>query len=117
MQLNMIELKGKDKAIPMEWDIPYVISVVRDFCGDDFADGLEDMLTELTDRADYTAQKIDTDLDCYEMDIEQMRRDIIDAAENLSELISKVENGRIAFSKQKVMPVLKQVKQDLEYSV
>lgn len=117
MQLNMIELKGKDKAIPMEWDISHVVTLARDCCGDDFADGLEDMLNELESQADYNTQKIHTDLDCYEMDIEQMRRDIIDAAENLRELINKVESGQLAFSKQKVMPVLKQVKQDLEYSV
>lgn len=115
MQLNLIELKGKNGVIPMEWDISHVVSIVRDYCGDDFANGLRDMLVDLTDRADYIAQKID--LDCYEMDIEQMRRDIIDAAENLSELISKVENGQIAFSKQKVMPVIKRIKYELEYSV
>lgn len=115
MQLNLIELK--DKTVPMEWDINSVVTVVRELCGDDFACGLEDMLIELTDLADYNAQKINTDLGCYEMYIEQIRRDIIDAAENLSELISKIENGEIAFSKQKIMPVIKRIKYELEYSV
>ena len=77
MQLNLIELKGKDKSVPMEWDIPNIVSIVREFCGDDFAYGLEVMLIELKSQADYTEQKIHTDLDCYEMDIEQMRRDIV----------------------------------------
>lgn len=117
MRLNLIELKDKDKPIPMEWDISHIVSIVREFCGDDFADGLEDMLTELKIQADYTEQKIHTDLDCYEMDIEQMRRDILDTSENLRCLISKIENGEIAFRKQKIMPVLKQIKQDLDYSV
>lgn len=117
MQLNLIELKGRDKSVPMEWDILHIVSIVREFCGDDFACGLEDVLIELKSQADYTEQKIHTDLDCYEMDIEQMRRDIIDAAENLRYLISRVENGKIAFSKQKIMPVLKQIEQDLDCSV
>lgn len=117
MTPNMIELKGQDKATPMVWDIRHVVDIVREYCGFSFADGLEDMLLELQTQADYTNQKLNTDLDCYEADIGQLRGDIIDAIENLSNLISKVENGELAFSKQKIMPVIKQIKQDLEYSV
>ena len=73
-----------------EWieSIEQLRYLIRDYLGEDVANTLTDKIEELQEQANYTQQKIHTDLDSYECSLESQKS----AADDMNDYIEQMMN-------------------------
>ena len=71
------------------------ISAVREYMGDDAANWLYRRLKQLEEAADYTTQKVDTDITSYEASLESNSRAFQEIEEKAAEIMGVLQAPRI----------------------
>ena len=71
-----------------------ICDVVSDFCGEDFAAGVQRKIEELQDAADYEMLKFNSDFEAYEAENETFRDTLQEIESLLQQYEYKIERGQ-----------------------
>lgn len=75
-------------------------------------EGLSEYIQELESKADYNKQKINTDLDCYESQIEEYRNMLSDTMDELKTLRDSINDSK-RINKDKVIDTLERIEDSI----
>lgn len=75
-------------------------------------EGLSEYIQELESKADYNKQKINTDLDCYESQIEEYRNMLSDTMDELNTLITSIIDSK-RINKDSITNTLNRITKDI----
>lgn len=71
-----------------------ICNVVSDFCGEDFAAGVQRKIEEMQGQADYETLKFNSDMEAYEAENEEFRDVLVQINDILDEYEIKIERGQ-----------------------
>lgn len=79
-------------------------NLINDTLGSDFVNYISDLKNE----ADYTLQSIDTDLNCFEMQVQTLTSALLEVLETTENLTNKVETTK-RMNKSKILDTLNSI--------
>ena len=86
-----------------------VFNEIENGCGYEFSRYIKNYVEALEYEADYNRAKINSDLDCYESQLEEYRDTLQEISELVDLYVHKLKNGEEKFSRQRVIPLLEQI--------
>lgn len=87
----------KDGSTKVIFDHDDFIKLISEYMGTDAEYRLKEIISDLQDKADYTAQKVNTDLDSYESQLDSQTaafNDILDGLEKIQDMINNQLNRK-----------------------
>lgn len=106
--MEVINLPRGEKYIT-DFNVDDIIAVVSDFCGEEFAAGVERVIDELHDAADYEALKFNSDMDAYEAENEDFRNTLQEIEILLQQYEYKIEHGEKRFTRADVWKLFNEI--------
>lgn len=91
--MDVVNLPRGEKYIT-DFNVDDIVAVVSDFCGEEFAAGVERKFDELQDAADYETLKFNSDMDAYEAENEGFRDTLMQIESLLQQYEYKIEHGQ-----------------------
>lgn len=88
---HVYRINNKPYTIFNEKDIYYIID---ENCSPEISDMIRETIDDLKEKADYTAKKIDTDLNSYEAQLEGYNNAFCDVTENLNKLDNYISDSK-----------------------
>ena len=88
---HVYRINNKPYTIFSEKDIYYIID---ENCSSEISDMIREIIDDLKGKADYTSQKIGTDLDSYEAQLESYNNAFCDVTENLDKLDNYISDSK-----------------------
>lgn len=94
--MEVVNLPRGEKFITA-WETCDIVNVVSDFCGEEFAAGVERVIDDLHDAADYETLKFNSDMDAYEAENEDFRNTLQEIESLLQQYKLKIEHNEKRF--------------------
>ena len=91
--MEVINLPRGEKYIT-DFNVDDIISVVSDFCGEEFAAGVGRTIEDLQNAADYETLKFNSDFEAYEGENETFRNTLQEIESLLQQYENKIERGQ-----------------------
>lgn len=91
--MEVVNLPRGEKYIT-DFNVNDIVAVVADFCGEEFAAGVERTLEDLQDAADYETLKFNSDMEAYEGENETFRDTLMQIESLLQQYENKIERGQ-----------------------
>ena len=95
--MEVVNLPRGEKFITA-WETCDIVNVVSDFCGEEFAAGVERVIDDLHDAADYETLKFNSDMDAYEAENEDFRNTLQEIESLLQQYEYKIKRGEKRFT-------------------
>ena len=76
------------------FDTDDIFHIIQKECSPELVDILREIITDLKEQADYTSQKIYTDIDCYESSLEEYSSMCCEVNEINQKLIDYIEDTK-----------------------
>lgn len=96
--MDVVNLPRGEKYIT-DFNVDDIIAVVSDFCGEEFAAGVERVIDDLHDAADYETLKFNSDMDAYETENEDFRNTLQEIESLLLQYEYKIKRGEKRFTR------------------
>ena len=106
--MEVVNLPRGEKYIT-DFNINDIVAVVSDFCGEEFAAGVERTINELQDQADYETLKFNSDFEVYEVENETFRDTLMQIESLLQQYEYKIERGEKRFTRADVWKLFDEI--------
>ena len=106
---HVYRIHDKPYTVFDEKDIFYIID---EECSPEVSDIIREIITDLKEQADYTSQKVDTDLDCYEAQLDSYNSMCGDVVELLDTLDNYIEEAK-KLDRQYILKLIGSIKKEI----
>ena len=106
--MEVVNLPRGEKYIT-DFNINDIVAVVSDFCGEEFAAGVERTINDLRDAADYETLKFNSDMEAYEAENEDFRNTLQEIESLLQQYEYKIERGEKRFTRVDVFTLFEDI--------
>ena len=107
--VTVYNINNKKYIVTSTDDIFYIFEKE---CSPDLVNVLRDTIADLKEQADYTAQKINTDLDCYESELEEYSSLCSDLKDMINELSDYIDDSK-KLDRNHIIKVLSRMKYEI----
>lgn len=110
--IGIITLPNDETLIPL---CPrHIYDEIEEYCGEDMRRFIEYWIESLVESATEEELKFDSDFFALESELEELRSVMLEIQNKIGEYIDGLNNGTQKFSKQRVIPMLKNITNEID---